>query len=146
MVQVDLLMYCFQASEPDSLPPPVDFSPPKAPPISAPGLNHEAPRTITCSGGRDVHVHDSTVGALGPEPLDRMVVGGWPCDPTWKTLPRSLVKMEEDRPCSTWAQGHPSGRPLTSLFQLIPSSKLEHLSRYTMGAKVSLAGKVRVGG
>ena len=29
-------MYTFQASEPDSLPPPVSFSPPKAPPISAP--------------------------------------------------------------------------------------------------------------
>lgn len=33
---VDLLMYCFHASLPDSLPPPVCFSPPKAPPISAP--------------------------------------------------------------------------------------------------------------
>lgn len=29
-------MYCFQESEPDSRPPPVAFSPPKAPPISAP--------------------------------------------------------------------------------------------------------------
>src|SRR4029078_3373511 len=29
-------MYDFQASEPDSRPPPVAFSPPKAPPISAP--------------------------------------------------------------------------------------------------------------
>lgn len=29
-------MYCFQASLPLSLPPPVSFSPPKAPPISAP--------------------------------------------------------------------------------------------------------------
>jgi hypothetical protein len=29
-------MYAFHASEPDSLPPPVSFSPPKAPPISAP--------------------------------------------------------------------------------------------------------------
>merc|ERR1712112_112310 len=36
MVQVDLRTYCFQASLPDSLPPPVCFSPPKAPPISAP--------------------------------------------------------------------------------------------------------------
>src|SRR6056297_2259230 len=27
---------CFPASEPDSLPPPVSFSPPNAPPISAP--------------------------------------------------------------------------------------------------------------
>jgi hypothetical protein len=36
MVIVDLLMYCFQASLPDSRPPPVCFSPPKAPPISAP--------------------------------------------------------------------------------------------------------------
>ena len=29
-------MYARQASEPDSRPPPVDFSPPNAPPISAP--------------------------------------------------------------------------------------------------------------
>ena len=29
-------MYAFHASEPDSRPPPVSFSPPKAPPISAP--------------------------------------------------------------------------------------------------------------
>lgn len=35
-MQVDLLMYCFQESLPDSLPPPVSFSPPNAPPISAP--------------------------------------------------------------------------------------------------------------
>ena len=33
---VCLLIYIFQASEPDSLPPPVSFSPPNAPPISAP--------------------------------------------------------------------------------------------------------------
>jgi hypothetical protein len=31
-------MYYFQASLPDSLPPPVSFSPPKAPPISAPDV------------------------------------------------------------------------------------------------------------
>jgi len=36
MVQVDLRMYCFHESEPLSRPPPVSFSPPKAPPISAP--------------------------------------------------------------------------------------------------------------
>ena len=29
-------MYARHASDPDSRPPPVDFSPPKAPPISAP--------------------------------------------------------------------------------------------------------------
>jgi len=29
-------MYTFQASDPDSRPPPVSFSPPNAPPISAP--------------------------------------------------------------------------------------------------------------
>ena len=34
----DLLMYCFQASDPDSRPPPVAFSPPNAPPISAPDV------------------------------------------------------------------------------------------------------------
>lgn len=33
---VDLRMYCFHESEPDSRPPPVCFSPPNAPPISAP--------------------------------------------------------------------------------------------------------------
>lgn len=36
MVHVLRRMYCFQESEPDSRPPPVCFSPPKAPPISAP--------------------------------------------------------------------------------------------------------------
>ena len=36
IVQVTLLMYCFHESEPDYLPPPVYFSPPNAPPISAP--------------------------------------------------------------------------------------------------------------
>src|SRR6185312_5745003 len=36
MVLVARRMYCFHASEPDSRPPPVSFSPPNAPPISAP--------------------------------------------------------------------------------------------------------------
>lgn len=36
MVMVDRRIYCFHESDPDSLPPPVCFSPPKAPPISAP--------------------------------------------------------------------------------------------------------------
>lgn len=34
--QVERCMYCFHESLPASLPPPVAFSPPKAPPISAP--------------------------------------------------------------------------------------------------------------
>lgn len=34
--QVERLMYCFHESLPASRPPPVAFSPPKAPPISAP--------------------------------------------------------------------------------------------------------------
>ena len=38
MVFVCLLIYCFHESEPDSLPPPVSFSPPNAPPISAPDV------------------------------------------------------------------------------------------------------------
>lgn len=38
MVMVERRMYCFQASLPDSRPPPVSFSPPKAPPISAPDV------------------------------------------------------------------------------------------------------------
>ena len=42
-------MYAFQASEPDSRPPPVSFSPPNAPPISAPA-------------GADVDVGDAAVG------------------------------------------------------------------------------------
>jgi hypothetical protein len=36
MVHVERRMYCFHASLPDSRPPPVSFSPPNAPPISAP--------------------------------------------------------------------------------------------------------------
>ena len=36
IVHVDLLIYYFHESLPLSLPPPVSFSPPKAPPISAP--------------------------------------------------------------------------------------------------------------
>src|SRR4029077_16352886 len=36
MVLVWRRMYAFQESEPDSRPPPVSFSPPKDPPISAP--------------------------------------------------------------------------------------------------------------
>jgi hypothetical protein len=36
IVHVDLLIYCFHESDPDYLPPPVYFYPPKAPPISAP--------------------------------------------------------------------------------------------------------------
>ena len=36
IVLVARRMYAFHASEPDSRPPPVSFSPPKAPPISAP--------------------------------------------------------------------------------------------------------------
>src|SRR6266550_4409268 len=35
-VQVCRRMYCFHESEPASRPPPVSFSPPNAPPISAP--------------------------------------------------------------------------------------------------------------
>lgn len=38
MVMVALRMYCFHESLPDSRPPPVCFSPPKAPPISAPDV------------------------------------------------------------------------------------------------------------
>ena len=36
IVYVDLLIYYFLESLPDSLPPPVSFSPPNTPPISAP--------------------------------------------------------------------------------------------------------------
>lgn len=36
IVMVERRIYCFQESDPDSRPPPVCFSPPNAPPISAP--------------------------------------------------------------------------------------------------------------
>ena len=45
---------------------------------------------------------------------------------TLKTFPRSLVKSEDDNPCST------------SLLIDIPSSRLEHFNTQTIGAKVSL--------
>ncbi len=46
-----------------------------------------------------------------------------------KTLPRSLVKREEERPCST------------SLLMAIASSRLLHFNTYTIGANVSLKNK-----
>src|SRR3546814_10302364 len=38
LVLVERRIYAFHASEPDSRPPPVSFSPPNAPPISAPDV------------------------------------------------------------------------------------------------------------
>merc|ERR1719419_445581 len=74
LFKLDRLMYCFHASDPDSLPPPVAFSPPKAPPISAPDVG-----MFTLTIPQSEH--------LGPNHL--------------KTFPRSFVNMEEERPCST---------------------------------------------
>lgn len=49
--QVDRRMYCFQESLPASRPPPVAFSPPKAPPISAPFVGiftFTMPQSLPC--------------------------------------------------------------------------------------------------
>jgi len=67
-------MYCFQASEPDSLPPPVSFSPPKAPPISAPEvpmLQFTIPQSLP----------------VGPVQLNKFY--------------RFLLNMVDERPCGT---------------------------------------------
>ena len=76
-------MYCFHASDPDSLPPPVAFSPPNAPPISAKEsvtlYNFETiashvylcrKQDPTCSWSGNIHIHDSTVWSLGAKPLE----------------------------------------------------------------------------
>src|SRR6185312_13839842 len=74
MVLVWRRMYALHASEPDSRPPPVSFSPPNAPPISAP----EVPML--------------TLAMPQSEPAaDRN------CSPAR----RLLVKIDEDRPCGT---------------------------------------------
>ena len=140
----DLLMYCFQASDPDSLPPPVAFSPPNAPPISDRKKldNDEVWICVdirTCAWGGNIHIHNATVRTLGAQPL-QIRNNCWKFwnilihMSTWKTLPMSLVKMDELSPCST------------SLFHRMPSSKLEHFKMYTIGANVSLWKKhVRYG-
>ena len=135
----DLLMYCFQASDPDSLPPPVAFSPPNAPPISERKKSDNDGVWIrvdikTCSWGGNIHIHNATVRTFGAQPL-QIRDNCWKFwnifihMSTWKTLPMSLVKMDELSPCST------------SLFHRMPSSKLEHFKMYTIGANVSLREK-----
>ncbi|CAN7988653.1 unnamed protein product [Ixodes pacificus] len=85
MVQVERRMYCFHESLPDSRPPPVvlvtpppTFSPPKAPPISAPLVGM---LTLTIPQS---------------DPLERECG-----ECTLKTCPRFWVKRLLDRPCST---------------------------------------------
>src|SRR4029450_3574393 len=85
MVLVARRIYAFQESEPDSRPPPVSFSPPKAPPISAPlgpGLTLARPQS-GAAGGRDRAAGESN-----------------------RSAERKLsVKIALDRPCGTalWA-------------------------------------------
>jgi hypothetical protein len=74
MVLVWRRMYAFHASEPNSLPPPVSFSPPKAPPISAP----EVPMFTLASPQSD---------PLGPRKISACL--------------RSVVKMDDDSPWGT---------------------------------------------
>jgi len=63
-----------QASEPDSRPPPVSFSPPNAPPISAP----DVPRLTLAM----------------PQSLPR-------CDRKVSVEIRFVVKIDDDSPCGT---------------------------------------------
>ncbi len=67
-------MYTFHASEPDSRPPPVSFSPPNAPPISAP----EVPM-LTLAMPQSLPAADRNFSAAF----------------------RFWVKIDEDRPCGT---------------------------------------------
>jgi hypothetical protein len=72
----------------------------------------------------------------GGEPLLHLVIdGNLPIDIklTLKTLPRSLVKREEESPCST------------SLLMAMASSRLLHFNTYTIGANVSLNKKKEIG-
>src|SRR6187399_3590025 len=74
MVLVCLRMYTFQASDPDSRPPPVSFSPPKAPPISAP----------------DVPMLTLAIPQSEPS-----------CERKYSISRRSVVIIAEERPCFT---------------------------------------------
>src|SRR5579862_1971052 len=74
MVLVARRMYCFHASEPDSRPPPVSFSPPKAPPISAP----------------DVPMLTLAMPQSEPEAARKA-----------SAVFRLVVKIADDRPCGT---------------------------------------------
>src|SRR4029078_9227528 len=67
-------MYAFHASEPDSRPPPVSFSPPHAPPISAPLV----PMFLFANPQSEPAFDRSASAAL--------------------TL---VVKMDDDKPCGT---------------------------------------------
>src|SRR5512137_105235 len=74
MVLVWRRIYAFHASEPDSRPPPVSFSPPNAPPISAP----DVPRF--------------TLAIPQSEPVSERNVSA---------STRFSVKIQEDNPCGT---------------------------------------------
>src|ERR1700742_1253502 len=74
MVHVWRRMYCFQESEPDSRPPPVSFSPPNAPPISAP----EVPM-LTLAMPQSEPAYDRNCSASR----------------------KLLVMMDDDSPCGT---------------------------------------------
>src|SRR3546814_10115609 len=74
MVLVCRRMYTFQASEPLSRPPPVSFSPPKAPPISAP----------------EVPMFTAAIPQSDPD-----------AERNCSTSRMSVAKIEEERPCGT---------------------------------------------
>lgn len=60
---VERRMYCFQESLPASRPPPVAFSPPKAPPISAPFVGmftFTIPQSLPC-GLHDNQIHEYVI-------------------------------------------------------------------------------------
>lgn len=123
IVIVDRRIYCFHESEPDSLPPPVCFSPPKAPPISAPLvgiLTFTIPQSdplgpIHCKELEPPHHR-------APKPIN---TENSSIALTLNTVDTSLVNRLEERP---W---------FTLLLMAIASSTEVHLSTYTIGANVS---------
>jgi hypothetical protein len=123
MVIVDLRMYCFQESEPDSLPPPVAFSPPKAPPISAPFVGMFT-FTIPQSDPLGPNHWENKSNYIFIFNFNTETLLLPYC--TWKMFEMFCVKREEERPCSTWL--------LIFMAELISLA----LSAYTIGAKVSL--------
>ena len=101
-------MYCFQASLPDSRPPPVAFSPPKAPPISAPEVGMF---TLTIPQSEPLGPSHCTKEPI--EEFQDVTKINWSFPEeyyTLNTLPRSFVKIEEDSPCSTCTRFYRNSR------------------------------------
>src|SRR2546423_6184821 len=96
MVLVTRRMYAFHASEPASRPPPVSFSPPNAPPISAPD---------------------------GPMLAFAMPQSEPAMETNFSISCMSVEKIDEERPCRTRSEEHTS--ELQSLAYLVCRLLLE---------------------